>query len=398
MVKLTLKLRLSGSASAFAALRETSRAYTESFNRVAQVAFSMSRNNGTELHKLTYRSECDISGLPSQLICSARIKALEAAKSAKEKIKKGKRASCPQSKDARIRYDARSATIKLKEGTVTLATKKKRQAFTFHVPEYAKDRTDLKVCSSDLVERKEKYYLHVVLEHPTPDVIETNRVVGVDLGVVRPAVTSEAQFLGERRWREVQNRSFRLRRELQAKGTRSAKRKLKKLSKRENGFRKDCDHVLSKQIALSVPAGSTLVLEDLTHIRERMKGSKETQRRLHGWSFHRFLVFLSYKCQLAGVKVVLIDPAYTSQECSRCGFTSKKNRKSQSQFECKQCGVRLNADLNAARVIRKREQAERGKTALCGPHVNGPIASAHNQSETVTYTESSLVPDASCVL
>ena len=154
MVKLTLKLRLNSSTSAFSALRETAKLYTESFNRVSQVAYSMPRQNKTELHKLTYEPERSTCDLPSQLVCSARDKAYEAVKSTLERKKKGKQASCPRSKDAGIRFDKNSATIKLKEGTATLATITGRQAVSFHVPEYAKEREGFKVCSSELKEEK----------------------------------------------------------------------------------------------------------------------------------------------------------------------------------------------------------------------------------------------------
>jgi putative transposase len=140
MVKLTLKLRLNGSVSAFAALRETAKTYTESFNRVSQVAYLMPHQNKTELHKLTYEPERSTCDLPSQLVCSARDKAYEAIKSTLDRKKKGKQVSCPCGKGAGIRLDKNSATIKLKEGTATLATIQGRQAASFHVPEYAKER------------------------------------------------------------------------------------------------------------------------------------------------------------------------------------------------------------------------------------------------------------------
>ena len=55
-----------------------------------------------------------------------------------------------------------------------------------------------------------------------------------------------------------------------------------------------------------------------------------------------------------GVRVDAVNPAYTSQECCDCSYTSKVNRQEQAWFECHACGRRLNADVNAARVIRGR--------------------------------------------
>jgi len=119
-------------------------------------------------------------------------------------------------------------------------------------------------------------------------------VVGVDLGVGRPAVTSPARFLGKRRWREVESRSFGLHRALQAKGTRSAKRRLRRVSGRQERFRRNCDHVLSKCVVRSVEPGAALVFEDLTDIRDRMKGRQKPRRRLHAWSFARLRGFARY--------------------------------------------------------------------------------------------------------
>lgn len=75
--------------------------------------------------------------------------------------------------------------------------------------------------------------------------------------------------------------------------------------------------------------------------------------------------------------VVAVDPRHTSQACSRCGHTARNNRRSQSDFWCRQCDVRLNADLNAARNIAAKYRAGGGISPLVGcatslsfPHSN----------------------------
>jgi len=348
--------------------------YTESFNRVCEAGWDAERINGVELHHATYYAEREETGLPAQLVCSARVKATEALVSTKALRAKGKSVRCPHSKNQAIRYDARSAMIDLRRGKVSLASLQGRQHLTFLVPRHHLDRIDWKVCSTDLiVDRKGRFWIHVVVETATPNVKPTGDVVGVDLGVRRPAVTSSAMFLGERRWREVDQRTFRLRRALQAKGTRSARRHLKKLSRRQTRFRLDCDHVLSKQLVASVSQGCTIALEDLTDIRLRIKARKKQRRRLHSWSFARLQFFLGYKALAAGVFVAYVDPRYTSQKCSQCGHTSKANRKNQSRFQCKSCGFALNADLNAARNIRANHLASQAMGQRSGPSVNRPI-------------------------
>ena len=95
------------------------------------------------------------------------------------------------------------------------------------------------------------------------------KVIGVDLGISRLAVTSHPRFFGGKHVKETNNRSFRLRRSLQSKGTESAKRHLKKVSGRVARFQKNVNHVVAKQLVSSVQAGDTLVMENLTDIRER---------------------------------------------------------------------------------------------------------------------------------
>ena len=213
---------------------------------------------------------------------------------------------------------------------------------------------------------------HVTMELDLPETPVANHV-GVDLGINRPAVTSDNQFFGERRWKDIEQRNFRLKRSLQAKGTRSAKRHLKKLSGRVNRFRKDCDHVLSKKLVQSVPQGTMLILEDLTDIRDRVQGRRKQRRLLHSWSFNRLQTFLAYKGNLHGVSVGFVDPRYTSQKCSRCGHRESSNRKTQSRFVCKKCGFQHNADLNAAKNIRRNYLVSQGISLGHGVSVNHPI-------------------------
>ena len=55
-----------------------------------------------------------------------------------------------------------------------------------------------------------------------------------------------------------------------------------------------------------------------------------------------------------GIQIIAVNPAYTSQECSRCHHVSKHNRKSQKDFVCRHCHYSCNADVNAGRVINQR--------------------------------------------
>ena len=71
-----------------------------------------------------------------------------------------------------------------------------------------------------------------------------------------------------------------------------------------------------------------------------------------GWG--NFFRQLEYKSTWKGGELVKVDPKYTSQQCSQCGHTSRKNRKVQDKFSCVECGHSENADINAAKNILQR--------------------------------------------
>src|SRR5712691_7578729 len=361
-------------------LKQTLEQHTACFNEVARLGFTEKCSNGVELHKQSYYPlRAQYPDLPSQLVCAARVKATEAVKSALTWQKKHEQAypkkvaqalgrgkpapkfkpvKCPQSGSAPIRYDQRSYWVKWQTNTASLATVAGRVECSFSIPKHAVQYAGHQVCSADLCYRKGRYFLHIVVSISAPYILPTEEVIGVDLGLNRPAVTSTRHFLGERRWKEQERRIFRLRRKLQKKGSTSAKRHLKKLSGKLFRQRKDHDHVLSKRIVQYTQPGATLVVENLSHIRERAQMRKgEGQRRLHSWSFDQFHRFLSYKAEAGGMTVVKVDPRHTSQTCSRCGHQARNNRRSQSLFLCRKCGYCLNADLNGSYNVRDKHLA-----------------------------------------
>lgn len=371
----TIRLQLKPTLEQAETLRETLRQSTACFNFVASHGFESGEKNGVELHKATYYALREQHPqLPSQLVCAARVKATEAIKSAFALRKKGKKVSCPNSQSAPIRYDARSYGMRLDINAVSLATVKGRQIIEYSLYAHAIEKLTQAVGfdSADVFERNGVFWLHVVVSLPKPDkrqaeAVATEKVIGVDFGICRPAVSSDNRFFGERRWKNIEKRYFRLKRKLQSKGSASAKRHLKKLAKRVSRFRSDCDHVVSRRVVQSVPQGATIVIENLTEIRTGTKQRGAKQRRaMHQWPFKRLADLLAYKAEEAGCEVVGIDPRHTSQVCSCCGFKHRSNRRSQSQFKCRQCNFELNADLVGSRNIRNKYLVQSGKSTLDG--------------------------------
>ena len=356
-MKATLRLKLAMDEATRALLLETMLQSTECFNAVCRYGWESHDFNGVSLHHATYSSLCRLHpDMPSQLIISARMKAVEALKSGETRLSQRKKASCPQSSLCSIRYDARSYWAKLEKGEASLSTTGGRVKVIFSLPKCYETYLSWQTASADLCynPHKKRFYLHVVVKQDALVAEPTGRVVGCDLGIARIAVTSSPQFFSSQSLRHRVRQYEHLRSLLQAKGTRSAKRHLKKMSKRWTRFQAGQNHMIANAILASLSAGDVLVLEDLTGIRDGCRHQKKQRGPFHRWSFAQLRAFLLYKAERKGITIVLVDPAYSSRTCHQCGHCEKKNRKSQRRFHCQKCGYRANADYNAAQVLRQR--------------------------------------------
>jgi IS605 OrfB family transposase len=235
---------------------------------------------------------------------------------------------------------------------------------------------------------KKQFYLLVSLsiEVSEPEAERFTEVVGVDVGIRYLAVTStstgKASFHPGKRVRHRANHYARLRKRLQKKGTRGAKRRVRRIEQRERRLKLQANHALAKQIVEQHP--HTLIgLEHLTDIRERTrhrkrkrkkngKGSepvspkaRKANRVYSQWSFAELHDLISYKAALSGGLAIKVDADYTSQTCPCCGYTSQQNRPQKGLlFVCQnpQCAFRLrtgqpytlHADLIGARNVTLR--------------------------------------------
>jgi IS605 OrfB family transposase len=208
----------------------------------------------------------------------------------------------------------------------------------------------------NLIYRDGKWFLHATIEVPEAVLAQpTNGFVGVDMGIANIATTSTGENTSGERLNWYRKRQVRLRQRLQAKKTSSARRLLKKRRRKEARFAADLNHQISKRIVAEAErTGCGIAVEKLTGIRDRVRLRKPQRATMHGWAFAQLGSFLAYKAKRAGVAFVEVDPAYTSQTCSACGWVDKRNRRCQAVFECGRCGFVGHADHNAAINIAAR--------------------------------------------
>jgi IS605 OrfB family transposase len=216
-----------------------------------------------------------------------------------------------------------------------------------------------------VLRRNGKWFLLVTVDIPDGTTIPATDFIGVDLGVENIATDSDGEIHSSKDIEAKRIRYARRRRSL-GKATKGADRKKRRrchraiirMRDRESRYRRDANHVISKRlVAKAEGTARGIALEDLKGIRERITVSQQQRARFSGWAFFQLRVFMEYKARLAGAPVAIVDPRNTSRTCAECGHCDKANRKSQADFECRSCGHRSHADLNAARNIRSRARA-----------------------------------------
>jgi putative transposase len=268
---------------------------------------------------------------------------------------------------------------------------------------------------------KKTFYLRVSLEIEVPEPTEEqwNKVVGVDVGMRYLAVTStstgKATFYPGKRVRHQANHYARLRKRVQQKGTRGAKRRLKRIEQRERRLKMQANHTIAKQLITQHPH-ALLGLEQLTDIRARTKRRKR-KRKKNGkgtarvsvkarkakrvysqWSFAELHALISYKAVLSGSPAIKVDADSTSKACPVCGHTADENRPHQGLlFVCQNpnCGYTLHADLVGARNMTMRTLVLRQDWSTTGTLSRYPDAS-DNEAKAVRlqrYAELRWSPD-----
>ena len=370
-MKLVVQVRLLPTPEQAAALEVTLHACNGAASWVSEVAFERGEFKNFPLRKHTYDSVKSRWGLGAQAAQHVIKKTCDAYTTLKANLKAGnlgrpgsRRYRRAAEKPVVFRpqgaqpYDDRMLSWQIPDRTVSIWTtggRLKSVAFTASTEQLA----TLALCrkgESDLLERDGMWFLNATCEVPeAPLNTEPVDFLGIDLGIVNIATTSDGEILAGRELNRIRARERGLRAKLQKKNTPSAKRRLKKRRRKEARRAKDINHKIAKHVVAEAErTGRGIALEDLTGIRERVRLRKPQRATHSSWSFAQLGQFIAYKARRAGVPVMYVDPAYTSRTCAECGHIDQANRVSQAWFACRSCGFVDHADRNSSRNIRAR--------------------------------------------
>lgn len=356
-MKLTVKIKLLTDVEQHKALVKTMELFNKACDYISNVAFETKKFSQVPLHRMSYHdARKKFPELASQFIVRAIAVVSDSYVNDKKVLHKFKKHSA-------VVYDERILSFK-RLNAVSINSVSGRLKIPFVIGRYNALEGKRLSGQADLTLEDNIFYLNVVIDIPNATPFDPKGVIGVDKGIVNIATTSDGvKFSGET-IDNVRIKMTNLKSVLQKKGTKSAKRHLKKVSKRQSRFQKNCNHIISKQIvSIAKVTERAIALEDLTNIRERQTVRRSQRGRFGNWAFCQLDGFIEYKAALAGVSVIFVCPRNTSRECPVCHNISKSNRKSQSDFSCVNCGYKDNADFVGATNIKFKGLK----------HVNQPI-------------------------
>lgn len=385
---LTIVVKLQPTLEQVAKLEATLQAFADACNYVNEHT-DPKLTNKIAIQSLTYQTIKNQFNLVANMAVRACARVAANRKVAKQKGKPVK-GFAPSSMDC----DKDLFRFREQDWTISLATIQGRERIELKVGNYQRGKlkgrnpTSAQLCKH----RDGQFYLHIQIKDDAPNSPDTDKVIGIDLGRRDIAVTSEGEKWDGTGIQSVRDKFSKVRTSLQKKapkGTRATRRRcreaLKRLSGRERRYQQWLNHNISKSVVKrAIELSASIAIEDLTGIRERTNEqprNKTERRRSNSWAFYQLRMFIEYKALGAGVRVIPISPAYTSQQCHQCLHIHPikgKSYRSGKTFKCGHCGWRGDADFNGANNI-----------ALVGLSINQPGGTGLScrLSRTIEYVQ-----------
>ncbi|WP_244917932.1 RNA-guided endonuclease InsQ/TnpB family protein [Nostoc linckia] len=348
MQTISVKCKLQVPVESRSEIDRTLQRFANACNQILEVAKRENCWNTTKLHHKVYKPVREATGLKANHVCQAIRRVINNAKAVKQVHK---------FRPTSLSLDIRTFQYIEELQTVGVTLMCGRVKFKLSIGNYqlALLKGQSPTAATLSKTKRGDYYINICVDLPTDPTGKTPKVIGVDLGRRDIATTSTGKSWSGKQIQSTRDRYSKVRANVQSKRTRSARRLMRRLSGREQRFQKWLNHNISKQLVQDAKQlDAALTFEDLTSIRKSLNQkprSKTERRRTNNWAFYQLRLFVGYKASVAGVPVVFVPPAYTSQTCSRCGHihpTAGKSYRSGKVFKCGHCGFEHDADVNAA--------------------------------------------------
>lgn len=186
-----------------------------------------------------------------------------------------------------------------------------------------------------IVKNNKGWFIILAFEKETPVKKNEGNVIGIDTGIKKLIVDSSGNEYG--------------------KNIEPLMNKIQRKKQGSNAFKKalkERDYYINKTVK-EIPFNETkiIIMENIKNIKKNTKKEKRLNKqfrsKLQRWTYSRLISRIQQLSEESGVHYQLVNPAYTSQTCNKCGFVHKLNRNGEI-FKCGNCGYTLDADLNAS--------------------------------------------------
>ena len=351
-IKLTAKFKLKEPPEGLDELFST---YREIVNFLITHAYESNITSFKRLKKEKYKELREkYPQLPSHYHYTACQMATAVYKSYRKRKRRGKANGKPVFKREVVMLDDHLFKLNLEKGVVKVSTPNGRIALEFYPAKYHEKFKGWKVGQAWLVRTLKGVFINVVFSKEV-EVREPEAFVGIDLNennVTLSLPNGEfVQIITHER--EIRSGYFVKRRKIQKKLKTGKRRKelLEKYGERERNRLTNLYHKLANKIVELAEKYGGIALEDLTEIRDSIRYSVEMNGRLHRWSFRKLQSIIEYKAKLKGIKVVFVNPAFTSSLCPVCGGELSPN--GHRVLKC-ECGFEADRDVVGSWNVRLR--------------------------------------------
>lgn len=337
-MKLALKVKLAVAKSDESRIFQTFTAWAFAWQKVAEWSSSNGRSHSQMLaHQATYREiRTAFPDLPANLVQSARTDALAKIKAAKNSVK------TPKLKKKILRFDTRTCTVKGNKVTFAMCGGKRINASFIEYPKFTEYRSKYKLLSPVVTYSRGVFWAIFVFDVPEPK-MTAQTVIGFDFGQRNFIATSNGTLYKNKELNRLRRKTRFLKRALQKRGTKNARRKLRALRFTERRQSDNAIHCLTKQVLESTKE-NYIAVEALKLPTAKGYGKKGKNRRKYAVPIGKCIAYLSYKAPMYGKEVVKVNPYMTSQDDCR-GF--ERGTRDKGRYIGVD-GKILNADINAA--------------------------------------------------
>lgn len=210
------------------------------------------------------------------------------------------------------------------------------------------------IATIDLCYNHGQWTLHFSYRYKTEATETGDSIIGVDIGEIHPIVShdgADTRIFNGRYIRSL----YRLRNKVLADFSRAmsqckrhskrwwklTRRKWKRIQKIDNQIKDALHQHITKFLKYcQAKSVGTIVLGDLTGVRVTIDFGKRTNQKLHQWACGKIMDLITYKAKALGIKVRVINEAYTSQTCPKCGNRKKPTNRN---YTCS-CGFKYHRD------------------------------------------------------